>query len=87
MAVQQPDAACCAAKMLQIFFEGPRPSPTSNILVRQTEAYSENFSATDIEVDSRGSPLRGYSIGDSIVIAQHSKIVGGKNVEKSTFFN
>ena len=46
----------------------------------------ENDSATESEVDSRGSQSRGNSIGESIFIAQHPKIVGGKNVEKRYFF-
>ena len=32
------------------------------------------------------SPSRGVSIGESIVIIQHPKIVGGENVEKLAFF-
>ena len=56
------------------------------MLVMPSEAYLDNVSATDIEVDSRGLSLRGDSIGESIVIVQHPKTVGGKYVEKSFFF-
>ena len=32
------------------------------------------------------SPSRGVSIGESTVIIQHPKMVGGENVEKLAFF-
>ena len=62
------------------------PSLTLKIPVRPTESSSYNGSATESEVDSLGFPSQGYSIGESIFVAQYPKIVVGKNVEKLTFF-
>ena len=55
------------------------------ISVGPPEASYDNGSATESIVDSRGSPLRGDSFVESILIPQHTKIVGGENVENSTF--
>ena len=54
------------------------------ILVRPSEASSENGSSNDIEMYSQGSPLRGEIIGKSIVVVEHPKTVSGKNIENLT---
>ena len=53
--------------------------------VRLPDTLSDKGSSTESEVDSRVSPSRVGSIGESIVIIQHPKMVSGKNVEKLTF--
>ena len=37
-------------------------------------------------MDSQGPPLRGYIVGESIVIAQYPKFVGGDNVKNQNYF-
>ena len=54
--------------------------------VRPPEVSSDNDSAADSGVDLQGSPSQDDSIGESISIAEHPKIIGGKNVEKLTLF-
>ena len=63
----------------------PDPPTTLEMSVRLPEALSNNVSASESKLDSRGSPSRGGSIDESILIAHHPKIVGGENVEDLTF--
>ena len=64
----------------------PDPSAILTMSVRAPEASLDNDSATESDVDSQGPPSRGDSMGESIVITHHPKMVGGENVKKLTFF-
>ena len=83
MDVQLLTVDCCAAEMLQTFVEGPRPLANLDDAGKASKGISDNFSVTEIEVDSLGSPSIGDSIGKSIAIVQHPKNVGGKNVKNN----